>query len=767
MFLGLLSTIASTSIQLPSDGHEYLATVTSLLATHNMTVEMADLEAAAASASPETFVGIPDPDPKKDISIGQNAKRSRQGEFMWGSHSFYIAVLALPFVALFGAKGFLVLNALCFVATLFLLYCHLLERNPHRVSFLLACACLLLSGAVNYVFWINSELILLALVSGALYFALRTYPLLGLVLLGLATAIKPPLVFLALPLLLWQLVQTRKPLRVLFVLLCFIAAGLPQLGYFYHYYGGTQARHHPKDFAEREKLRAEGKLPTLADLTPEQQALREARLKELPERSESIVVRRFEGWFKYISWERIWAFWYAPGTGLLWFYPAIFWCLLRNRWPWWLFSLLIGAALLMSFTSMVPVNLYSTQSGTRYAMFIVPVFFFLAGAWRGKALDWIGAALTMLLGGGLLLDATQNPREFEQLYRHTFPSMALVRNFGFTLYPEVLFQTGQRLDRDLATDFVDNQGYLRNEHTQFTARNVAPGNIIVRLNADSDFPGGAIAFRTPSQTLAAGALQAGRTTTIRVPVTEDDLMHISYPEYRFQRNDASPTVTVRARLHEMHPKLGSGELRWQTKHHAVEQFVYQAGPQLHALYPGEDWIVGTLASESLESSPADWNTQILATAPGVLVSEERDAIKEGDRALVLQNTNTTTPRIDLQLTPRFPLDGSPARYGFLECLGWLQSGPATPLPGATGAPACTLTINFFDQEGYFLHAVTLDKGRPDAAPEAEWRLLKKRVPVPEGAATCSLGLLFENTQTTLKLDDLVLSWFKDKWALAR
>ena len=145
VFLALMGVIAALPVQLPCDGHEYLAAVASIIETHNLKSEREDILAAARLVSSETFL--------LDTPYDYNTKKNPwTGEKMWGSHSIYVSFIALTFVLLFKAKGFLVLNALCLVGILWILHRHFSDSNTQPVALALALACVLLSGVPSYVF---------------------------------------------------------------------------------------------------------------------------------------------------------------------------------------------------------------------------------------------------------------------------------------------------------------------------------------------------------------------------------------------------------------------------------------------------------------------------------------------------------------------------------------------------------------------------------------------------------------------------------------
>ena len=72
-----------------------------------------------------------------------------------------------------------------------------------------------------------------------------------------------------------------------------------------------------------------------------------------------------------------------------------------------------------------------------------------------------------------------------------------------------------------------------------------------------------------------------------------------------------------------------------------------------------------------------------------------------------------------------------------------------------------MTVNWFDGEGYVIGQSELWRC---TAPSA-WALHQVRLSVPEDAEAFSTACVFENAVGTVKLDDVAVSWFKEKWEL--
>lgn len=726
IFLALLGGVIAVPVQLPNDGQEFLCTAASLLRTHNMEFEEQDLAAAAEMASPESFVVDFNPE------FGQNTRRNKEGVFTWGSHSFYVTAIALPFVFFWGAKGFLVLNAICCVLMLMFVYLHLAEMNPRPTSFLLSCAFVLLSGALSYVFWVNSEMFLMAALCGALYFGLRLRTIPAALLLGVATAVKPPLVFVFIPLAIWTYTQKRSLAKVAVMGLVFFLAGLPQLAFYLHNFGHFQA----------------------SDISPERLA---------QEGSPSLAQNTIRTWFrvfKYVSPIRLWAFWLAPGTGGVWFYPAVVWCVVRSRWPAWFSGLMSATVGLVCLFSMVPSNLFSAEAGVRYFTLLFPLFLFLGGKWKGKALDWAGMLFVAFFGGALLIDATHNTRVPQQLFAKTYPSMAAVRGWGLTMYPEPLFHCGYRIPRDVVFDYCDSNQYLRNDKCQLMVRNAESGELVLKVFAGPDYPETTIALRDLDGPWIRADLKAGRVTTLRLPVAEDALTLVAFPDLRNSRRPEVPVARMKLRLLQMHVRSGSGELRWQQRYHARNSFLYCAGPRVLNVYPSWDWILQTLASDELEGgNPIQLRRSLIATDNQVFFSRDIEDCVEGKAAVRLRNANAQAERIDVLNLPKVSLQGPKRQYGMLEIQGWTKIERFERSNESSQESRFALTVNWFDADGYFCGQSRVWAGNEPS----NWGLFDEKIPVPEQAETMCLGAVFENATGVLELDDVVVSWFKDTW----
>jgi hypothetical protein len=722
VFLALLGIIVAIPVQLPCDGHEYLCTVTSLIATHNLSFEQEDIRAAARLVSPETFL--------VDLPQGQNTKINPwSGKRVWGSHTVYMAFIALPFVLLFNAKGFLILNALCFVGMLWFLYRHFRDSNGLPAALGLASACLFLSGVPSYIFWVNSEMLLMLCLFGALYYGLRFKMYRAVFLLAIATAVKPPLVTVFFLLALWHFVQHRSVKTVLLMGVLYTIAIAPHLLYDALQLGRLGPFH-------------------LAGQAP----------KAIPGEAASL--------FRQMTLLRLWAFWLGPGTGALWFYPAILWCTYRNRYPRWMAACSLAAALLISVMCLVPVNLISTGDGIRYATLAFPLFFFLGGTWKSTRLDWALMAVAAFLGGGLLIDATHSIRTPEWVYAKPFPSMVPAEQCGVPLYPELLFHVGWRLPRNTVVDYADNQNLLRNNVVQIMVRNAQPGEVIVKLLPIPQAESTTVRFGPIGGQSIEQEIPPGRVATLFVPITQDVLKQVAYPEWRPHPKESALTARLRFHFSALSVNAGIGELRWQQRYHGGQmKFLYQVGPRLLNLYPSRSWLIETLASEDIldqrETAPADI---FGASRPGVAMNWNHDDSIEGLSSLRVQVPEPEDPKsLTVLMSKKAVSLGDPPEEGLthIEVSGFLKVGPPATSPADKTTGRAAVGLIWLNNRGDAVGKPEV--GSMSRAEAASWQYFLKRVEIPPGAVSVRLALSCEGSVRALGVDDLVISWFKDTW----
>ena len=717
-FLMLVGAIIPMPVQVPADGHEYLGTVASLIATHNLTFEREDMLESARLVSPETFV--------VDGEFGMNTQiNPLNGKRMWGLHSVYTAFVALPFVLLFGAKGFLVLNALCFALMMYFLYCHFCDHNGPVVALGLAVFCLVLSGAPNYVFWINSETLMMAMIFGALYYGLRFQMYRAMVFLGIASAIKMPLIILFPLFALWHLINYRS-LRVILIMTVI--------------YISTLAPHTLYELIELGRF----------GLIPVQRPL-----------SGPVSISG-----EFSTWLRMWTFWVGAGTGIIWFYPALFWCLYRTRFPWWMTAATATIAVIISIACMSPINYISTGAGIRYNTLVFPLFLFLGGRWRSGRLDWILMAVAAFLGGPLIMDAIQNTRTPEGVFNRAYPSMIPAQQWGTPLYPELLFHVGCRLPRGAVSDYLDNQLYVRNHTVQVMIREAEPGEAIVAMLPVAEAPPHTVRYGHvygPKQTKE---IRGGQMSVVTIPMTSEDFVEVGYQEWQGRQKRTGATARLRFDFSQMDLASNNAQLHWQVRYHGgISKFLHQVGPRLLNVFPSRQWILRTVSVEALEDNldqPAD---TLLTSVPsdGVSIQWDTDDKVEGSAAVAITIPENMKGMSTEIFTADFIDLGQPFKKDLceLEVGGFLQLGALRRhLPAPKGL-AVGVFVDSFNASGALLQRAWI--ARLEGNPSTSWQYFNEKASLPKGSVSARVEVLVENGVGTFKIDGLMISWYQTPW----
>ncbi len=120
-------------------------------------------------------------------------------------------VAAAPLVAVFGTRGFLIFNALCLIVAWLCVFMELRRRAIDMVAMFASAALVLATVVPIYIFWIQPELMNLALVALALSAWRADRPILSAVLFGIAGYTKPTHLLMAAPLGLAPLFDTARP----------------------------------------------------------------------------------------------------------------------------------------------------------------------------------------------------------------------------------------------------------------------------------------------------------------------------------------------------------------------------------------------------------------------------------------------------------------------------------------------------------------------------------------------------------------------------
>lgn len=126
--------------------------------------------------------------------VGEDDKRIYFGKAMT------YAVLTAPFVAAFGTRGFLVFNAVCLLIAWVCAFVELRARTTEGMAAAASGVLIFATIAPLYIFWIQPEVMNLAVISLALVAWRRDQPMLSALLFGIAGYTKPTHLLMAAPL---------------------------------------------------------------------------------------------------------------------------------------------------------------------------------------------------------------------------------------------------------------------------------------------------------------------------------------------------------------------------------------------------------------------------------------------------------------------------------------------------------------------------------------------------------------------------------------
>jgi len=694
LFLLQLSLIIAQPVRIRGDATEYLGMASSIIHSHNLRFEYEDITSSVQYLSPDTYW--------RDLDRGSQTLTDRQGDRVWGSHSFYFSLLAVPFILLFGAKGFLILNALCFVAAVWLLYLHLRRWNSPTTSIALAAMCLALATAPSYVFWIHAEMFSFVTVLAALYFALKHRCSVGGIFLGIAIAIKPPIAILLPVIACWYWPHQN---RLKFILLLTVSATVVAAPQFIY------------------NLYTFGSLNPLLKVTSS----------------------------SHLSLERIITFWVGPGRGLLWSFPMVLWCLLSTRIPWRFAALMLGAAFAIATASSIQRITYTHEVGIRYALYVAPILFMLAGKWKGNLKDWTCIFFACIFGGALLLNPLGNIGSM-QIYEKTFPSITIAHSLGYSISPEAFLSSAQRLPRYAAIDFADNENYLRDETAHIMIRKAPADDFILKLMPDNNTePSEATLQQTGGEPISL-PIAPKKITTFLLPIKSENNINTTF----VRAHQGKPVEVAQLRLStKLATKRGRGELRWQSMHRwgmiYNGNFLYHAGPRIVGLYPGRSWILRKWASEDLDDSTPLDIAETVASIPSNLVNlrwDDQDFI-EGTHSIAFQVMKTPAVPGMLRLC-ELPITQDIRATAKIEIRGAIK---VENFKGYADDVKAVVLVHLIDGE------MKVIKNYPAfvSTTDRDWTVFDRTVVLPSEAATIWVSAGLIGAEGTVKLDDIILS----------
>ncbi len=704
IFLGLLGVVASFPIQIYGDGSGYLGIAASLIKDHNLAFDEQDTLYTAQWGDPETLM----PYSKE----GYLTRPNRNGVVVWGTHSFYYPLLITPFLMLFGVKGAVLLNIALFAGVFTLLAKALGEAaNSTAAGIGVSLALLLFTPLLSYVFWIHTEIALLFAVFAAFYALYGGRPVVGAAFLGWAAAQKPPLILVFGLFVLWLFLHDRAYRKIIYAGLAMGIAMAPQLVYNLWSFGSLSSFGSYVD-------------PGL------------------------------------VSTERLFTFWLGPARGMIWFFPLLLWCLIRSSKPWWWTLACAVVALVLSAGSSVITVFYGHEVGIRYGVYIYPLFLALLPLCKFRWPDFGALAVAVFLTGGLLINPLGNLANWH-VYPNTYPSRLLV-GAGLPLYPETVLRVDGRMARDISADYVDSEQRPRKKTVHIMAKRLHDPELIVKLYGEpvGDLSMDAtVSLQIPGEKAVTRPLTFGRVSTLYASTAPENMGITTLPNFEpFDGSGDHAISILRATLSTplYIAREGNARLRWtqlsRPDDPMAKSYVYQMGPYIVGIYPGRSWIVGTIASEELESfglSDNAFNRMIPGGTTGSVELIEEKAI-EGSSYLRLQVSNQDSQQPLHFLTEPVNLDLTTGFEPKLEFSGWYRS---------EGLALWTLTA-VFDDGSATPKEVLVGQAGPSPAWGGQFQSL---IDVPAGATRIRLRVSTHGASGYLDLDDLIVSKWRDPW----
>jgi hypothetical protein len=365
--IGLLGAVLAVPATRYGDASEYVMAAMSVVSDGDLVYEEKDLTRAVAGRPEGT-----------DIPAGLQLVQTGDGVYHFGGHTIYYPALAAPLYAVFGYRGFYILNALLFWAVLVVVAYH---YGP-GAGFPVALVALVPSAALCYVFWTTPETAILCFLALSLFSWAKGRSFLSGMALGVASAMKFPLALFVVALLAGGRERRSRRSGGLFVA-GFLLLFLPQVAYnvvslnCVHATFLTSSDSSTFMYFRTRVPYCEGFRPT----------------KD---------VRVMHRWTdaSHLSAERVVASLIDPSMGLVWFYPMALYCLAVS--PWRRRHLALMAVFLVCLATFCSVQrLFTHQVGLRALNYLYPVLLFLPDRARVR-----GAVPRLLMGWAVLWGAT-------------------------------------------------------------------------------------------------------------------------------------------------------------------------------------------------------------------------------------------------------------------------------------------------------------------------------------------------------------------------
>jgi hypothetical protein len=474
--LFLVCAAAIAPIQRKGDASEYILATESIVHDFDLVYsDEVDLRRHAMSR-PEGLLDVP---------AGLTTLRGTDRRLRFGLHSFYYPAAAAPFYAVFGYRGFFLLNALCLFSTIALVYAHASRVAARGGALLFATASVLLSAAWGYLFFTQTEAFYAALLTAFFFLWLSGRPRWAALFAGIAFGAQLPLSGFFLPFA-FDLARQRKWKDLAVSSLIIGCAMAPQIDYNAVWIGAV-APMNARGLAQVSYLDGGDFLRTLFD----------------------------------------------PSMGVLWFYPIIPYCLLNTKYgP--RTSLVLAASLLIAVAMNTVHNIYSHQIGIRFGNYLFPGFLFLLH--RLDATEWtsrLAIAFAVFSGAGLAIDPIGNSYDMD-LRKKAFLPYRIVSALGFYREsPEAFRTSAERLSgaavygRRMFPDRWTHGG----ETATLLVERVEPCDLKLNLGSWGLAERQHLTIGTPSET-EQHDLPPASASTVTVALGKADILHYRGEEHR-------------------------------------------------------------------------------------------------------------------------------------------------------------------------------------------------------------------------------------------
>ncbi len=402
--LALLAFALLAPVRRLGDASDYAMATESLLYDHDLRYTPGDL-ARNLMRKPLGF----------DSPAGLHVRRGRNGAMYLGAHhSFYYSLAAVPLYAVFGYRGFFLLNAFAYWIFACCLFIHLRQWNSTAVAWAWLALALVFSASWTYVAWIHTEVLYMALLGLFVFAWQRGRLLAAAAALGVAAAAQPTLCLLAVPFFLCVWWERRRPGLLLAMAAVMSLAAAPQVAFNLYAWGAV----HPM-FLDA------GLLST-----------------------------------RFMSLERVVRSWFDPVGGIVWFYPAVLVALLETRWNRRSVALWLGAlAVVVACGS--SVSWYSHQVGLRYGAYVFGLVLFLVEKVR---FDRIATAalwsFAVLVGTGLAVDPLGNSAGLGVRNKLFLPYRVAAAKFPYPEENDAFWSRLERLSPTVGVAPIWSEGWL-------------------------------------------------------------------------------------------------------------------------------------------------------------------------------------------------------------------------------------------------------------------------------------------------------------------